>query len=158
MGSKKKPTKPFKDALCAHRRAGKLTGKERTAQKVARMDYTDKMAAANTGSGEAGGPVRKNKKHALRMAKRRAKAAYREENMAVFDMYGRLLKYGLEPLEVECKFAAGAADGAPPACKVTRGGGRSVCPPEVVVPKPTRKSVDCDKETKTIGAASSATT
>ena len=118
---KNKPTKPFKDASCAHRRAGKLTGKERTAQKVARMDYTDKMAAANTGSGEAGGPVRKNKKHALRMAKRRAKAAYREENMAVFDMYGRLLKYGLEPLEVECKFAAGAADGkAPPACKVTK--------------------------------------
>ena len=82
----------FGKGKCAARKLEKLTRDERQQQKLKKMEYQDQLSK--------GGEDAKKNRHKLKMAKRRAKEAFAEENMAVFDDYGRMLKYGLEPLEV----------------------------------------------------------
>jgi hypothetical protein len=112
---------------CRHREVGKLTKKERREQQIKKMDYTDNLAKKRSkggegsgaegggGGGEGGGGGAKTR-HAERMAKRRCMDEFREKNMAVFDHYGRVLKYGQEPLDTKCT----KSDLGAPKCKVTQ--------------------------------------
>jgi len=97
---------------CRHRKLSKLTRKERREQQLKKMDYTDKLGSSGSG-GEKKGSVKD--RHKLRLAKRRCMDEFREKNMAVFDHYGRVLKYGQEPLETKCS----ATKNGNPKCKVT---------------------------------------